>query len=151
MKGGKIMQLGTPDEIYNRPQNLYVADFIGAPAMNFVRGRLENDLLIFGGRALSVGTYPFTSRPNKSDIVLGIRPENLALGPAAQRCDLQIELTVDLVEKMGADTLVWSELDGKPFRVRVNGQAKIQAGDRVVVGVKASNCSIFDADSEARL
>ncbi len=151
MKDGKIMQLGSPDDIYNRPQNLYVADFIGAPAMNFVQARLENETVIFGRHALPVGLYPFETPPTVGPVVLGVRPENLLIGSNAIRGDLQFEVTADLVEKMGADTLVWAELEGKPFRIRVDGQAGVKVGDSFMVGIKGSSCSLFDAVSERRL
>ena len=61
MKDGKIMQLGTPDEIYNHPQNLYVADFIGSPSMNFLEGKLKDSKFYYDSLILSMDTYKFTN------------------------------------------------------------------------------------------
>ena len=62
MKDGKIMQLGTPDEIYNHPQNLYVADFIGSPSMNFLEGKLKDSKFYSDSLILSMDTYKFTNK-----------------------------------------------------------------------------------------
>jgi len=81
MKGGLIMQLGSPDEIYNRPMNLYVADFIGSPSMNFREGVFENGVFKGGELTMPMVGYEFAD-PQTADrpAVIGIRPEHIITG-----------------------------------------------------------------------
>src|SRR5918998_355939 len=84
MKEQKIQQIGSPDEIYRRPSNLFVAGFIGSPQMNFLKGRLEADgggpAFVAGERRLPLDRYPFAGRPLPGqDVVLGVRPEHLEI------------------------------------------------------------------------
>jgi multiple sugar transport system ATP-binding protein len=152
MKGGRVMQLGTPDEIYNRPQSKYVADFIGSPAMNFVEGHYAQGMFNSGDLNLSMNGYKLGA-PQVADrpAVLGIRPEHVATGALVGSAPIQGEVTVDLVEPMGADTLVWAQVAGKPFRIRMDGQARVAQGDRLAIGLDPAKASLFDAKTEERL
>jgi multiple sugar transport system ATP-binding protein len=148
MKGGRIMQLGTPDEIYNRPANRYVADFIGSPSMNFLDGQWEGGAFRGEGIALPI---PARTGGAARPAILGIRPEHVATGPLAEAAPVRAEVTVDIVEPMGSDTLVWGELGGKPFRIRMDGQARVAPGDRLPIGIDPARASLFDAGTEERL
>ena len=148
MKDGKIMQLGTPDEIYNRPQNLYVADFIGAPAMNFLDADLAGGVVTFGANMMAM---PDLAGVSDRRVVMGIRPEHVAAGHDAVRADLVIEAMLDLVEPMGADTLIWTKLTDQLFRVRIDGQMKVQPGMRLQLGLNAATCAVFDKETGQRL
>src|SRR6056300_987605 len=78
MRGGKIMQLSSPDEIYGRPVNKYVADFIGSPAMNFLEGRVEKGAFHFAGGVLPLDQYNFSEgMDGDRDAWIGIRPEHV--------------------------------------------------------------------------
>jgi multiple sugar transport system ATP-binding protein len=152
MRNGNIMQLGTPDEIYNRPQNRYVADFIGSPSMNFLDGHLERGVFRSGDLSLQLDGYRFgapqvAARP----AILGIRPEHVATGALVSAAPIKGELTAELVEPMGSDTLVWANLAGKPFRIRMDGQARVVPGDRLPIGIDPAKASVFDAKTEERL
>ena len=152
MKGGKIMQLGTPNEIYNRPQNLYVADFIGSPSMNFLHGRLEGGNFTFGGMTLPMVGYEFAEgSANACDAVIGIRPEHIATGDGLASATIKTTVKVDLVEPMGSDTQIFVTLEGVPIRVRMDGQATVAVGDMVEIGFHPSRASLFDKASENRL
>jgi len=122
MKGGLIMQLGSPDEIYNRPMNLYVADFIGSPSMNFREGVFENGVFKGGELTMPMVGYEFAD-PQTADrpAVIGIRPEHIITGELVTNAPVQMTVDVDLVEPMGSDTLVYAALDGEPFRIRMDG------------------------------
>jgi len=152
MKGGNIMQLGSPDEIYNRPKNLYVADFIGSPSMNFFKGQLESGVFKLDNIVLPMTGYDFAS-PQTTDrpVTIGIRPEHVLTGDAAAKAPVQMSAEVDLVEPMGSDTLVYMTLDSKPFRIRMDGQAVVKAGQTLAIGIDPSMASLFDNKDEARL
>ncbi|TNC74127.1 ABC transporter ATP-binding protein [Rubellimicrobium roseum] len=152
MRSGKVMQLGTPDEIYNRPQSKYVADFIGSPSMNFLDGHYERGTFRAEGFQIDMAGYQLGA-PQVADrpAILGIRPEHVATGALVNAAPIKGEVTVDLVEPMGADTLVWAQVAGKPFRIRMDGQARVVRGDRLTIGIDPSKASMFDAKTEERL
>src|SRR5690606_13524182 len=119
-----------PDEIYNRPANLYVADFIGSPAMNFITGTITGGRFHAAGLDLPLATYPFLGPVAEGTaVVAGIRPEHVVTGELVARMPVQVEAVVDLVEPMGSDTLVWVQLASQAFRVRMDGQAKVRKGE----------------------
>lgn len=152
MKGGKIMQLGTPAEIYGTPQNLYVADFIGSPSMTFMDGTINGDTMTINGHDLPLGRYQFANPASAGQkAVIGIRPEHVMTGDTLRSAPFQTEVTVDLVEPMGSDTLVWCQFAGQPFRLRMDGQAQVREGDRLMIGFDPASASIFDKASEVRL
>ena len=152
MKGGKIMQLGTPAEIYGRPQNKYVADFIGSPSMTFFDGTVQGDTIRIDGHDLPLGTYDFSGTPGDGrKATIGIRPEHVMTGDNLRSAPYQTEVTVDLVEPMGSDTLVYCDFAGQEFRLRMDGQAEVHEGDRLRIGIDPARASIFDRSSEERL
>ena len=152
MKGGLIMQLGTPDEIYSRPLNLYVADFIGSPSMNFISGKIEGGIFVGGDLKMSVAGYQFLDDlvPNRA-ATIGIRPEHIITGELTSNAPHKMDMIVDLVEPMGSDTLVYTTLNDDTFRIRMDGQAKITKGETLSIGIDPSRASLFDPASEARL
>jgi multiple sugar transport system ATP-binding protein len=151
MKGGSIQQLGSPDEIYSRPVNMYVADFIGSPSMNFIEGNVSETTFSFGSSEVSLNDYQFMVDSVNRAAVMGVRPEHVITGAEAKNCPFTADLEVDLVEPMGSDTQVWTTLEGQTFRMRIDGQTKIKQGDTISVGINVSRCSLFDKESELRL
>ncbi len=152
MKGGKIMQLGSPDEIYNRPQNLYVADFIGSPSMNFLEGMYQDNAIRVGDLTLPMDGYEYVNGGAKAGpATIGIRPEHVVTGELVDRAPVHARVTVDLVEPMGSDTLVYGDLAGKQLRIRMDGQARVRPGDDLPIGIDPSRASLFDNESTARL
>jgi multiple sugar transport system ATP-binding protein len=152
MRGGQILQLATPSEIYNRPANKYVADFIGSPSMTFLDGHWERGAFKAQGLELPMTGYALAA-PQVADrpATLGIRPEHVLTGPLAERAPVRTEVVVDLVEPMGSDTLVWAKLAGAPFRIRMDGQAQVAPGQTLPIGLDPSKASMFDRKSEERL
>ena len=153
MKGGSIMQLGTPDEIYNQPQNRYVADFIGSPSMNFIDGALAGGAFVKGDLKLPMTGYAFASGGSATDqnATIGIRPEHVLTGELVGSAPVKSSVVVDLVEPMGSDTLVYSKLAGETFRIRMDGQAKVRLGDELLIGIDPARASLFDTATEIRL
>jgi len=150
MKDGVIQQLADPNTIYSKPINKYVADFIGSPSMNFLSGAIDSDQFTFDNQSIALANYDL-SKPYSGAAWLGIRPEHIRSGAAAQSCEFHAELKVDLVEPMGSDTQVWTTLAEQPFRARVEGQADLKVGDSLSVGFDTERISLFDFETEARL
>jgi multiple sugar transport system ATP-binding protein len=144
LKDGEIQQVGTPRELYDRPQNVFVAGFIGSPAMNLVELEAANGQVLFGDSSLPVlGAQGATT--------LGIRPEDLTLGSSTEG----VELIVDVVEELGADAYVYgtAHLAGKDqtIVVRVNGRTPPARGQKLNIVPKVEHMHLFDTESGLRL
>jgi multiple sugar transport system ATP-binding protein len=151
MKDQKIQQIGTPLDLYYRPANLFVAGFVGSPRMNFVEGRLEqaaNGLTFAAGeRRLALDGYPFGTRPQSGQpVTLGIRPEHIALDGAGNWNGF----TVDIVEPLGADSLVWCTDGQLSLEVRISGEQAVRPGTPLALGIDANRISLFSTEG-ARL
>jgi len=152
MKGGKVMQLDSPSNIYNKPANKYVADFIGSPSMNFLEGSLSDATFKSGDLSIDLGTYDFgPHRVSEMDGWLGIRPEHVVTGEASNSMGFQTTATVEIVEPMGSDTLVWAQVAEQPFRFRMDGQAQVTVGDELKIGADIARASMFDKATEVRV
>jgi multiple sugar transport system ATP-binding protein len=149
MKGGVIQQLAAPQEIYNRPANLFVAGFIGSPSMNMLKGRVADGAFQSGEISLSLDGYD-GGRIDRAQAILGLRPEHLAVADAAVP-GRTIAATVDLDEPMGADSLVWLSTGGQVLSVRLPVERRLAPGTTVHLAVDMSKASLFDAGTEARV
>ena len=156
MKDGLIQQLDTPLDIYNRPDNRFVAGFIGSPGMNFLQGRLAQHhgewQFTTDTLTLSLNGYEFTRDPIEGmPVEFGIRPEHVVIGDAVNAQPIQSSIEIDLVEPMGSDTVVWSSLGGSSFTLRVDSDAVIQQKQLLPVGFNAARASLFSIDNGARI
>jgi multiple sugar transport system ATP-binding protein len=117
MRDGRLVQCDRPQTLYDRPADLFVAGFIGSPAMNFARGRLERAgdglHLVLGSQRMRLPDHlpDAVLVRDGAPVVLGIRPEALSHAPAGEQDDHVLEATVELVESLGSDLLVHAELD----------------------------------------
>ncbi len=150
MRSGLVLQLASPDEIYNRPVNKYVAGFIGSPEINFLDGLLERAVFHTGDVAMDVSRYPFAKQPG-GPAWFGVRPEAVLTGDAARNLPVHMDCVVEIVEPMGADTLVWTKVARRDFRLRMEGQARVAPGDAIHIGFDPIRASIFDKGTEERL
>jgi sn-glycerol 3-phosphate transport system ATP-binding protein len=144
MNAGVAEQVGTPMEVYHRPASVFVAGFIGSPAMNFLPGRLSEDgcgIELRGGEMLRMPRLPDVAG---REVTVGIRPEHLAVAPEASVGALHV--IVDLVEALGADTLVHGRVGGAEdtLLARLPGNAAVRAGDRLSLAVATEAIHLFD-------
>jgi len=152
MKEGLIQQLDSPTEIYNRPVNKYVADFVGSPSMNFLEGELtKKGEFTFGKSSINLDGYEFEDEAKDAPVWFGFRPEHAFAGEGADSMPVTFQAIAEIVEPMGSDTLVWTNIDGQPFRVRMDGQAKISTGDSFTLGLDPARASVFDKATELRV
>ncbi|WP_435092903.1 ABC transporter ATP-binding protein [Halorubrum sp. N11] len=149
---GHIQQVGTPDEIYNRPANRFVADFIGSPAMNFFDVRLDGGSLVGDGfeYPLSKATAE-TARDGTttSDLTLGIRPEDLTI--VESPTERTVKADVEVVEPVGSDNYIYAEVAGQGMTIRVPADVKPDVGDTVFVQFNEENIHLFDTETELNL
>lgn len=152
MRGGIIQQLAAPQEIYNRPANLFVAGFIGSPSMNFLHGATVDGGSAFrlGDLSLSLAGYEGGTIGTRDKVILGLRPEHLVVQDVAEP-GVTIPAVVELDEPMGADSLVWLQAAGAQMSVRVPVERRMAPGTQVHLKVDMSKASLFDAASEVRI
>ena len=142
MKGGVVQQLGTPDEIYNRPANTYVATFIGSPTMNLLRGTPQAGQFGLQGASLNLAA----PQQGTAEMMLGVRPGHLVLDDAAPWRG-----EVSVVEPTGPDTYVVVDTAAGNVTLRTDAQTRVRPGDRVGLSVAPAHAHWFDARTEARL
>ena len=142
MKGGVLQQLGTPDDIYNRPANTYVATFIGSPTMNLVEGRSGSGHFAIAAAELALAAPDNASKPT----LLGLRPEHIRLRDAATWRGV-----VSLVEPTGADTYVVVDTPAGKVTVRAAPQTQVRPGDTVGLEIQTDHVTWFDQNSGLRL
>jgi len=142
MRAGKVQQIGAPAEVYERPANLFVAGFLGAPSMNFIEGSIDGN-----GRFTSASLMLETpQRDHAGEVVLGIRPEHFTIHAAGP-----FEGSVALVEPMGNHQIVWIAVGERKLSAIVNDTRVFNLDDTVRFAVDASRISLFDKSSELRL
>ncbi|HXY99048.1 MAG TPA: sn-glycerol-3-phosphate ABC transporter ATP-binding protein UgpC [Stellaceae bacterium] len=149
MHDGKVEQIGTPLELYDRPANLFVAGFIGSPAMNFIPGVLQHE----GGEAW-VATAAGVRLPaprngsgrHGQQIVYGARPEHLDIARAGG-----VPATVQVVEPTGADTFVYAELAGTQLCAVFAERHDFRPGETILLQPRLGAVHLFDAQSGKKL
>lgn len=151
LDGGSISQVGAPLELYHKPDNLFVAGFIGNPRMNFIPGtcigvdaagaRVE---LITGG-ALTVPVAA-TEALIGQKVTLGIRPEHLSVTPG----DMALTMTPTVVERLGVNTVAYCDLPGVgTVSALLDGSAPVQVDQPTPLHFVAADCHLFDAEGLA--
>jgi sn-glycerol 3-phosphate transport system ATP-binding protein len=148
MNQGRADQIGTPIELYQRPATTFVATFIGSPSMNLMEATVAE-----GGGSVTLASNATVAlsepRPDLSArrVLFGVRPEDLV--PTGDETGLP--LTLELVEQLGADTLVHGYLGGDPNLVTVRVSGQFQPGSETLHVVPSTAVHFFDPDSGARL
>jgi multiple sugar transport system ATP-binding protein len=141
MNAGRVEQVGSPLELYDDPRNLFVAGFIGSPAMNFLRGRVNGAGVAVGeGVALPA---PARAGDTGREVIVGVRPEHLAVAADG------VPVEVLLVEPTGADTQIFCKLAGADVTAVVRERHVFRPGEQV--RLKASRTYLFEPASGARL
>jgi multiple sugar transport system ATP-binding protein len=155
MYGGILQQIGTPADVYDRPANLFVAGFIGSPAMNFIPCRLSEDratMLLGDGVPLAVqpgATARFAAVPTNRALILGVRPEDVSLRREPQSEHEPAEVYV--VEPLGAENIVDMRYAGHPLKVRTLPTFKPAIGETLHLRIDQSRAHLFDAETTAAL
>lgn len=125
MKDGKIMQVGSPRELYEKPANLFVAQFIGSPKMNIISSVASKGKINLGGKI----ALPAINGFQNCELKLGIRPENIAFTTASEA---NVSGKVELVEYLGSDNFIYVKTSGgDQVLVRTNGQIDYKTGQSV--------------------
>lgn len=146
LNDGKIEQLGTPDELYTYPQNIFVARFIGNPSMNFMEGTLDEldtdrATVSIEGRSFEFGLDQVQTNPSDSEITVGFRPESVSIGSYAEESDF--EMQISLLERIGERVL--ATLDGPQGEVQatVSDDHSLREDEVVPVAIDRGGLYLF--------
>ncbi|MEZ5666006.1 MAG: ABC transporter ATP-binding protein [Alphaproteobacteria bacterium] len=145
LRDGRLQQVGTPHDVYQRPANLFVAGFVGSPAMNFVPAEIADDgTAIAHGIAFAAGAR-FGARPERA-VTLGIRPSDLVVAPPADAPN-RMEGTVARVEYAGSDQYCDVALsDALSLRVRARPDVPLAVGQPIALAIAPAAVHAFDPD-----
>jgi multiple sugar transport system ATP-binding protein len=147
MRDGRVEQVGAPLDLYDRPANTFVAGFIGSPAMNFLKGRLDaaDGRTVFvaeGGATLPVeGVAAEPGRP----VVYGIRPEHIDVGAGG------LPARVSVLEPTGSETQIFARLGEDAIDAVVKGRLTVNPGDEIALKIDPRAAHVFDGATGARL
>ncbi|MFN8702717.1 MAG: ABC transporter ATP-binding protein [Rhodospirillales bacterium] len=142
MDHGRVQQMGTPDDIYNRPRNLFVASFLGSPQMNLLRGGIARagDEVAFVGAGIRVPLRDVTAADGTA-VTIGLRPEDLAVSDAGLDCQ------VVLVSPLGSEIHATVNVGEAEIVARLGKDFAIGAGERLKLGIDPGRVHVFDTES----
>jgi multiple sugar transport system ATP-binding protein len=156
LKDGVLQQVDTPLGLYDHPANLFVAGFIGSPAMNLLRAKMTDNGASVNGHEIALAITPADRKGHSGDITIGVRPENFVVSDSNQG----VPVHVTLVEELGADAFVYGETDeehggaigsGTPVIVRVEARRHFDKGSTIYVTADAKEIHVFDSESGERI
>ena len=138
LEDGHLRQVDTPQNLYDRPGNVFVAAFIGSPSMNLFEARLDGAQVLFGSQRLPLRADVFEHRPALADfdgtaVIVGIRPEDLEDAELAPAQGAVLSCTVELVESLGSEMVVHLNLDARRVKAGEPGAAQEVGGDGACV------------------
>ena len=164
LKDGELQQVGTPSEIYNRPSNLFVADFMGSPAMNLLDGVVRGVngaarvVVERGGAEPIVLPIPSSADATKladgAKVIFGVRPEavnDVESVDRNARAVVKFEAQVEIVEPAGADTYVVTHAAGKEMTARMRADAAVKVGQSHTFALNLDKAVLFDPDTTKRI
>lgn len=158
LKDGLIQQVGSPEEVYNRPDNIFVGGFIGSPAMNFFNGVLkENGTFMIGNTSVKVPEQGMKMLQENGyvnkELVVGIRPENINDDSERLQAspDTVVKAKIDVVELTGAERILYSSIEGQDLLARIDSKTAVQAGQEIKLFLDMDKAHFFDKNTEERI
>jgi len=148
---GIIQQIDTPDMVYSKPENMFVASFIGSPAMNFINVKVVENAILIGDQSIQasgeVAEIIKNNNLNNQEIILGIRPEHFG---AAQNESESLKVRPELVEMLGSEKLVHFNLNDKPITVKLPSDFNVHEEQELMLRPDVSKCLLFDPITRIR-
>jgi multiple sugar transport system ATP-binding protein len=155
MRDGILQQVGSPQDLYDHPDNVFVAGFIGSPAMNFATTTSEGKDLMFGGAKLELAgeqAKAAEGRPDGANVLIGFRPEHIELANGTTGANaVRFPARVDVVEFLGNEELIHADAEGNEIVALLPSDRKVTVGETVDFAVPMEKLHIFDPESERTL
>jgi multiple sugar transport system ATP-binding protein len=153
MNHGVLQQIGSPPELYDNPVNVFVAAFIGSPAMNFATAKAHDGALMLGETKLELsGRQAKAAAENRGrDLLIGFRPEDLLLDGMGGSHAVQIPAQIDVVEYLGHEELIHAQAEGHEIVALVPSEKKVQAGEKLAFTIPVEKLHVFDPETEHNL
>lgn len=158
MKDGFIQQVGSPKEVYDNPNNVFVAQFIGSPAMNTLHGKLEGEHFILGENKIKIPEGKIRNLKEKGyvgkELILGVRPEDIhdegiMLDSYAEST---LHFEVDVFEMLGSETIIYSKkIADQTVIARINSRTTVHVGDKIELALDMNKVHFFDMDTQERI
>jgi multiple sugar transport system ATP-binding protein len=147
MREGRVVQCGSPVDVYTDPADTFVGGFLGSPPMNFLRGTVGDDgaHLDFGGQSLPLP--PALSSFSGKELVLGIRPEAIAVDSG----ETGLHTAVQVFEPLGSSTLLTTEVSGQTLKVQASAGFRADPGDRLWLRLPPEQCRWYDPETQLLL
>ena len=153
MKDGEIMQASDSKTIYNKPNNIFVASFIGVPQMNFINTKLKKDDRFYFEFCDNKIYIEYNNIDNKyidKEVIIGIRPENIFVSREKIN-DLSIEAYIDVVEMAGSESYIYLNINNIQIIVKTYSVEDFKIDDKVYISFDNSRVHIFDRDTEKNI
>ncbi len=149
MNQGKVEQIGTPMEVYENPESIFVASFIGSPAMNLLPFKPSNN----GSGANGTHSIQLPVGTGHKPMTVGVRPEDFLIGDNHPADGLAVDLHINAVEPVGHESFIHGQINGDLTEIVIRGasKTKISAGDQVRVHAERQAIHLFDANSGRRI
>ena len=157
LKDGVIQQIGTPDEIYNNPTNLFVAGFIGSPSMNFIPVKVKNENTSQVTIQMTEQYHVTFSSPKNlytDQVILGVRPEHFFIVQNQETSNenfVYLECFIDLVEMAGADTYILFKIGDQEVTASICSMIKVKEGEKLTLAFDVNRIQFFDAVTETSI
>ncbi|WP_017753969.1 ABC transporter ATP-binding protein [Calidifontibacillus oryziterrae] len=158
LKDGFVQQVGTPTEVYNQPENVFVGGFIGSPAMNFFKGIVKEDgAFESAGATIKISEDDMKRLQAKGyinkEVILGIRPEDIHDEPEFLKISANtvVKVKIDVVELTGAEMILYSKLGDQDLLARIDSRIAITSGQEIALGIDMAKAHFFDKESEVRI
>ncbi|WP_404431844.1 ABC transporter ATP-binding protein [Sutcliffiella horikoshii] len=157
MKDGIIQQVGSPKDVYENPENVFVGGFIGSPAMNFFNGKLEDGAFLISEQKIAVPEGKMKVLRDQGyvgkEIILGIRPEDIHDEPVFIESSVGTTITavIEVSELLGAESMLYSQINGQDFVARVDSRTDVKPQQKLQLALDMNKCHFFDLETESRV
>ncbi|MBQ4401684.1 MAG: ABC transporter ATP-binding protein, partial [Synergistaceae bacterium] len=154
MKDGIVQQVASPTELYNKPNNLFVAGFIGSPQMNFIDAKFDGQTLEAGGVKFEIPAEKAAALKEKGyagkDVIMGVRPENVYDAKEEALCKLTapFESKITVFELLGSEVQLYFDFAGASMSAKVGQTSKAAVGDTMSFAFDVDKIHVFDKETE---
>lgn len=142
---GVIQQVDTPENVYQNPQNTFVAGFVGSPQMNFIAGQVFNDTLIIEDMPIKLTDEQRAAIGNRNNVILGIRPENMT----SSEGDIKLAVKVDITEMLGSEKIVYFYIGNTKCSIKLPPNFAVD--EDLVLKINKNNIFFFDKETGKRI